>query len=61
MKCEYLIPDIVFERIENNDIKVRVVDTDAVWHGVTYKEDKEELVNYIESQIKNNMYPTNLY
>jgi NDP-sugar pyrophosphorylase family protein len=60
-KCEYLIPDVVFERIENDNLKVRVVDTDAVWHGVTYKEDKEELVNYISSLIDNGEYPSNLY
>ena len=60
-KCEYLIPDIVFERIENNDIKVRVVDTDAVWHGVTYKEDKEDLVNCLNTLISNGEYPNNLY
>ena len=60
-KCEYLIPDIVFERIENNDIKVRVVDTDAVWHGVTYKEDKEDLVNCLNILIEAGEYPNNLY
>ena len=60
-KCEYLIPDIVFERIENNDIKVRVVDTNAVWHGVTYKEDKEDLVNCLNSLIEQGEYPNNLY
>ena len=60
-KCEYLIPDIVFERIENDNLKVRVVDTNSVWKGVTYKEDKEELVNYINNLIENEEYPNNLY
>ena len=60
-KCEYLIPDVVFERIENDNLKVRVVDTNAVWHGVTYKEDKEELVNYISLLIDSGEYPSNLY
>ena len=60
-KCEYLIPDVVFERIEKDNLKVRVVDTDSVWKGVTYKEDKEELVNYINNLIDNGEYPNNLY
>jgi len=60
-KCEYLIPDVVFERIENDNLKVRVVDTDSVWKGVTYKEDKEELVNYINNLIEKGEYPNNLY
>ena len=60
-KCEYLIPDVVFERIENDGLKVRVVDTNSVWKGVTYKEDKEELVNYIGKLIEKGEYPNNLY
>lgn len=60
-KCEYLIPDVVFERIEKDGLKVRVVDTNAVWHGITYKEDKEELVNCINKLIKQGEYPNNLY
>ena len=59
-KCEYLIPDVVFERIENDNLKVRVVDTDSKWMGVTYKEDKEELVNYINGLIETGEYPSNL-
>lgn len=60
-KCEYLIPDIVFERIDNKDIKVKVIDTSAVWHGVTYKEDKSELVNCINNLIEKGEYPIKLY
>ena len=60
-KCEYLMPDVVFERIENDNLKVRVIDTNSVWKGVTYKEDKEELVNYINDLINNGVYPYKLY
>ena len=60
-KCEYLIPDVVFERIQKDNLKVRVVDTASVWKGVTYKADKEELVNYINELIKKGEYPINLY
>ena len=60
-KCEYLIPDVVFDRIEKENLKVKVIDTTAVWHGVTYKEDKEELVNCINELIENGEYPNNLY
>ena len=59
--CEYLIPDVVFKRIIDKEIKVRVVDTKAVWHGVTYKEDKKELQDAINKLIENSEYPYNLY
>ena len=58
--CEYLIPDVVFERIEKDNLKVRVVDTTSIWKGVTYKEDKEELVGYINKLIENKEYPNSL-
>ena len=61
LKCEYLIPDVVFERINNDDIKVRVVNTNSVWKGVTYKEDKDELVKFINDLINKGEYPSNLY
>lgn len=60
-KCEYLIPDVVFERIKNGEIKVKVVDTNAVWHGITYREDKEELVEFINELIEEGVYPSNLW
>ena len=60
-KCEYLIPDVVFERIENDNLKVRVVDTNAVWHGVTYKEDKPSVVASVNELVKNGVYPEKLW
>lgn len=59
-KCEYLIPDVVFERINNGTAKVRVIDTTSIWKGVTYKEDKEELVNFINDLTEKGEYPNNL-
>lgn len=60
-KCEYLIPEVVFERIEKEGLKVKVIDTTAVWYGITYKEDKEELVKNINKMINDGEYPENLY
>ena len=58
--CEYLIPDMVFERIEKHDIMVRVIETTAVWMGVTYKEDKQDLVDNINKLIEEGKYPKSL-
>ena len=60
-KCEYLLPDSVFAKIKEENMKVRVVPTTAKWHGVTYKEDKESVVNAIRSMIENGEYPENLW
>lgn len=60
-KCEFLIPDSVFKRISQGKIKVKVLDTKEKWYGVTYKEDKKDLVNAIDDMIKNNKYPKKLW
>lgn len=60
-KCEYLLPESVFAKMSDDDTKVRVVMTNAKWYGVTYKEDKESVVNAIRNMIDNGEYPENLW
>lgn len=60
-KCEFLIPTSVFKRVNENKIKVKVLDTNEKWHGVTYKEDKQDLVNAINKMIEEGKYPKNLW
>ncbi len=60
-KCEFLIPNSVFKRIKENKIKVKVLDTDEKWFGVTYKEDKKDLVDAINKMIDEGKYPKNLW
>lgn len=60
-KCEYLIPDSVYNSIKEGRVKVRLIPTTAKWQGITYKEDKERLVNDIESLIEKGEYPQKLW
>ena len=59
--CEYLIPDVVSELIQENRVQVKVLPTTAVWQGITYKEDKEKLVNELASLVRKGDYPANLW
>ena len=61
MKCEYLIPDVVMRAIETGSYDVKVIDTDAKWVGVTYKEDKDSVVEYINKLIEKGEYKNNLW
>ena len=60
-KCEFLIPNSVFKRIKENKIKVKVLDTNEKWFGVTYKEDKKDLVAAINKMIDEGKSPKNLW
>ena len=59
--CEFLIPTLVFEEIENKTARVEVLKTDAVWQGITYKEDKPKVVSEIKALVDNREYPSGLW
>ena len=59
--CEYLIPSVDFEEIENKIATVEVLKTNAIWQGITYKEDKEKVVKEIKKLVDNNEYPKDLW
>ncbi len=61
LKDEYLLPDLICKHINDKSILVEVLNTSAVWHGMTYKEDKELLVHEINNLIKSGIYPENLW
>ena len=60
-KGEYLIPMVVFEQIEKGEATVRVLDTTAVWQGITYREDKEKVVNEIKALVDKGEYPKGIW
>ena len=60
LKCEYLIPDVVFEEIKA-DKKLYVLESFDRWLGVTYKEDKENVVSEIQKLVDNGEYPNKLW
>lgn len=61
LTCEYLIPDVVFKSIKDKVATVKVLETNSKWYGVTYKSDKESVVEAISNMIKNNEYPSDLW
>ena len=61
LKCEYLIPDTVFDAMKHGFCKVKLLDTSARWQGITYKEDKQLVVDEINSLISSGVYPSKLW
>ena len=59
--CEFLIPIVLNELLEEKTVKVNVLETNATWYGVTYKEDKEMVVNAINKLIEEGQYNKNLW
>ena len=59
--CEYFLPTVVTTLISENKVSVDVIDTDAVWFGMTYKEDKEIVKASILKEVQKGIYPANLW
>lgn len=60
-KSEYFIPTEVSNLININCARVKVLESDAKWFGVTYKEDKEFVIESIKLLIDQHIYPNNLW
>lgn len=58
---ELLVPDIIGDLLNKKEVTVKLLKTDEVWYGITYKEDKELVVNAINDMIDNGIYPRNLW
>ena len=61
LKSEFFIPLMVNKIISEGTATMRVLSTTANWFGVTYKEDKPQLMAKIEELIEAGEYPRDLW
>lgn len=61
LKAEYLIPDIINEQVKNGSVKAQILGTKSQWYGVTYREDKDSVVNAINKMVESGEYPDYLW
>ena len=60
-KSEFFLPTVVQHMIEKDRVQVKVLHSKDQWFGVTYKEDKEVVLNEIAKLKEQGVYPTNLW
>ncbi|MBO6145754.1 MAG: nucleotidyltransferase [Bacilli bacterium] len=58
--CEFLIPTELGKAVDEGR-EVKVLDTNATWYGVTYKEDAPEVKEALKTLTLKNEYPNNLW
>lgn len=61
IKAEFYIPLMVNKLIGDSTARMRVLNTASQWFGVTYKEDRPQLVSKIEALIADGVYPRDLW
>lgn len=60
-KNEYLLPSMIGQLLEKKQIEVEVLHSTEQWFGVTYKEDKDAVVNELRKLLEKGLYPYNLH
>ena len=61
LKSEYLIPSVVDELVQEGKASLKLLSTDSVWFGVTYKEDKPGVVKALKELVSKGEYKEGLY
>ena len=60
LKCEYYLPSVVSAALADGRAQVRVLTSPDKWHGITYREDKPELVAALKAMTDAGTYPQGL-
>lgn len=61
LKAEYLLPIYIDELLQKGEVSVKVLDSNDKWFGVTYKEDKDFVVDSFRKLIQNGVYEEKLF
>ncbi len=61
LKSECLLPNTVYKMMQKDLCDVEVLTTDATWFGVTYPEDKPDVIAKLKALIDAGVYPNGLW
>ena len=61
LKAEYLLPTLIGGLLREGKYTVKVLETKDKWFGVTYKEDKEAVMESFKKLISDGLYQEELY
>ena len=61
LKSEYYLPAAADRLIQEGKARVKILTSRDRWYGVTYKEDREDVKNALESMKDKGMYPEKLW
>lgn len=57
LKCEYFLPFVANSIIKEGMGSIRILNCRETWHGITYKEDMDSVVNYLAELRRQGVYP----
>lgn len=57
LKCEYFLPFVANSVLKEGKGTVKILNCTETWHGITYKEDMADVVNYLSELRRQGVYP----
>lgn len=61
LKDEFLLPIFIDQLLQQHRVSVRVLETPDQWFGVTYKEDREAVMQSLRALVEGGAYEKDLY
>ena len=61
LKAEYFLPSVVDAQLSAGTATARVYTTPDKWYGVTYREDRQDVVNALNRMTEEGLYPKPLW
>ncbi len=61
LKCEYFLPFVANEQLEEKKASVRILDCNETWYGMTYRKDLESVKEAISEMKAKGIYPERLW
>ncbi len=60
-KAEFLLPNVIDRLIHEGEVEIPVINTDAIWFGITYKEDRPIVQAKLKKLVEGGEYPTPIW
>ena len=60
LKCEYFLPFVANALIQERRGQIRVLNCEETWHGITYREDLQSVIDAIAEMRSSGIYPETL-
>lgn len=61
LKCEYFLPSVVNDQLEEGSATVQVLPCEEIWYGVTYREDLQSVQDAIAKMKEKGIYEEDLW
>ena len=61
LKCEYFLPFVANEQLEEKKATVRILECNETWYGMTYREDLDSVKKAIADMKARGIYPEKLW